>query len=735
MIRVVLGLFLWSVAPVYAEPIAIRSGEHPGFSRLVLTVPPEANWQVSESETGYVFDIPGWSEGFDTSAVFDFVPRRRLRELSSEPSRLNLQLDCDCLVIATRHRENFVIVDIADPIEPKESERAATVENPSLPVGGSTTIDLVAPSVSEVLESVTVTEVSDQTNDPDIAAVEDPEDPAAPLSLDRTELIEGFSRAAGLDLLSPADREEWSSFFDTENTDIDQPRTELAEPESVAEPEPMDLRAQDRIRIRSAVDLAVEQSEGPTPRRPASCIRDAEWALSTWGTDEPYSTQLQKARSVLVSDLDDVDARAALSFARLHLYFGLGAEARQAARVFGLSEKQAQIVRFLANTVDGRAPDGALLPTGAHECGPFQLFWSVHSEAYSSPLSDDETAEITALFFEFPPHLKKILGPQLIISLNRRGDDVSASVIATSINRAGSHPASEFAAVISDPTRSDRVSRLSTIANSGGENAPVALALYLEALAQENKTPSDSDILLAESYVAQLQGTAEASDLSRALVRGYALADRFDEAMDLLSGLSDEYAPTYTSYILLSVANSERPAAVVNAVLRMLEDDLFEITAQEETASVTARLINMGLPDLTAKVISKSPHREFLEADRIRLNIQLSQYEIAEAQLERFDGREKSNLELELALRRGETRSIPRRLVERSAENQDFIPAWISETYDLLPPDDIRRQAADMLQDESGVLNSERPLASATTQIERSMKSRDVITALLEATE
>ena len=99
-----------------AETIVTRSGEHDGFSRLVMRLPDGVKWSLNQSGRTASLKIDSPSAVFDTSRVFDLIPRARLQQLSQAgPGRpLQLQLGCECDIRTNLQSDGYLVVDIRD---------------------------------------------------------------------------------------------------------------------------------------------------------------------------------------------------------------------------------------------------------------------------------------------------------------------------------------------------------------------------------------------------------------------------------------------------------------------------------------------------------------------------------------------------------------------------------------------------------------------------------------------
>ena len=109
-----------------AETIVARSGEHDGFSRLVMRLPEGAQWTLNQSGRAASLKINSSTAVFDTSRVFDLIPRDRLERLTqSGPGQpLRMELGCECEIQSYLQSDGYLVVDITD------NRSAAAPSNP-----------------------------------------------------------------------------------------------------------------------------------------------------------------------------------------------------------------------------------------------------------------------------------------------------------------------------------------------------------------------------------------------------------------------------------------------------------------------------------------------------------------------------------------------------------------------------------------------------------------------------
>lgn len=135
MIRIIFYIFL-SLSPgmLHAETIVVRSGEHADFSRIVLQLSSPVEWVFGRVDGGYELRSDAYDTVFDTSTVFDLIPKTRILAVSSPgPGRLFVSVSCNCAGDAFEIRNGRIVLDIKDG-QPDEVSRFETVM-PTLATG------------------------------------------------------------------------------------------------------------------------------------------------------------------------------------------------------------------------------------------------------------------------------------------------------------------------------------------------------------------------------------------------------------------------------------------------------------------------------------------------------------------------------------------------------------------------------------------------------------------------
>jgi hypothetical protein len=193
MIRQALFFWLTFSAMAAAAPIKVETGEHPGFTRVVLDFGHPVAWQVGRTERGYGLRLDGEAPEYDTTESFKPLSANRITALSIDPDShvLNLGVGCTCYAIPYEFREGIVVIDVRDGVAPQGSSFEAALlpsEMPPapLPVPTNTSYNWQATALAEIGAAPHSQEVP--------AAIIDAADPK--LAALRDDLINQLSRGA-----------------------------------------------------------------------------------------------------------------------------------------------------------------------------------------------------------------------------------------------------------------------------------------------------------------------------------------------------------------------------------------------------------------------------------------------------------------------------------------------------------------------------------------------------------
>ena len=442
-----------------ALSLQVRSGEHDGFSRLVIDLPDGADWMLGRSSAGYEFRILAGGSTFDLTDVFTRIPRSRLADLTAAGDGLLLSVAPDVHAKAYETADKRVVIDIADgsapegspferPVDRASSAASATepargpapaTDEPPIATGASLAATLsFRPKANDAASLpiywrnlADIDESADQGAGPVAAghatatpaAAQDPvlplvfaQEPPALLSVPRPEILSveddlrrQVSRAAAQGLAEPRPG----------NQPATQARAPKADPTTPKALPATAEKADDRDRIAYHAETSMDRDARDNPNaRPVTndgqtCLKDEALNIRSWGTGEPATTQISVARNGLTGEFDRPVSAAVRNLARLYLFFGMGAEARQTITAFNLMADDTDVLLDLGAVMDGlpvRSESPLLAMNG---CETVVALWSFLATEDKKHQAKASIPAILRGFSGLPAHLRLQFGGRL----------------------------------------------------------------------------------------------------------------------------------------------------------------------------------------------------------------------------------------------------------------------------------------------------------------------------------
>ena len=480
MTRWLLGFiagFAASISTAFAQnALSVRSGEHDSYSRLVIQAS-DWEWELRQSGRRATLRMAGWKSGFDTSGVFDRIPRTRLLSLKSDDlpggSVLELNLACDCEVRASMEGA-YIVLDVVDPTEPTDEtvterpKKAAQADSeepqpprsrpvtpePSVdpdppPPDDDTKLASTPPSQDRLAEWLAqrletaaargLVDLDDEVGSPSEGR------PAAPPEMDEahTEQVE----AAG----SPGEPAVPASRLEPQTRDLDdlERLTEQLNQSLGGLGNEGEADQSVRISIPEAVPVedqaavVVEKDDAPqTGLDPEHCVADHHLRFDNWIQPGSIVRQISDLRRDLLHEFDTPDPRVALDLIHIYLANGMGLEAKSVVESLAPDFEQRDLLLELAEVVEGQPyrPEGVL--QHAIGCQGRIALWRTIAVDRGEALPVDEVQQIIGYFSDLPIETRRIVGPRLSRSLLNRTQIEAAKRVFALVERApGAHGA------------------------------------------------------------------------------------------------------------------------------------------------------------------------------------------------------------------------------------------------------------------------------------------------------
>ena len=582
MIRIlgyILGLALMPQV-LFAEVITVRSGEHAGFSRLVMQFPEKTDWVFGRSERGYEFHVPGEDMHFDTSAVFQKIPRQRIASVKSGNGYLRLTILDNVHADVFELREGRVVIDIKDgapdassefeqplidhvnddetvlsPLEGGEGKDAVSVPvAPDIIISGEGDDGFISAAGEWVSDEELIgggdrnfpldggsfqkNEASNALLDAEDAFSENLDDVS---DLERR-LLEQIGRAVSQGLLEP----EVSQADRAENGTIE-PQEEAVSADSgnretiISEEDTVELS---HIHIQSSIDRerggAAELQIIEGGRH--ICLDDRQVQISQWGRAVEDGQSLSHLRTKILGEFDRPDPEGIRDLARYYLYMTFGAEAKSVLRDFGVKVEGHDILWAMADIMDQGFTEVSSPLSHQFQCDTSVALWSVLSKKALDPDEDYNMNSILSTFSALPPHLRRHLGPMLSDRFLAIGDVESVQHIQNAMLRVNErqNDALDFLnaqlALASGDLKFGE-DELKAIIAKNGPDAPEALVKLIQLQAVNGQEVDENIAGTVEVLAVEFRGDPFEEKLQEAEILAQIYSGKPDIAVDKIFAL------------------------------------------------------------------------------------------------------------------------------------------------------------------------------------------------------
>ncbi len=683
MKKLVLLVFLLFSQPLAGQQVvSVQSGDHEGFSRLVLRTDPSADWEVIETPGRAELRFSGQEMGFSTGRVFDRISQDRITSVAGEngdgDSSLILELACKCEVKSFAFEARYIVLDIydgpeLDPVDLVEAENqwqpdALPFVQPPPGQAQVTTYAMTESPAQPILLPDPIPARESVESEPDMVTLETPEPP---------DTVAAFEDMAGAvigdmasDLEAPDDPEMLARIEEAQNQLLaqltlaaDQGLVEFVpKPVEVAEapapePEPLEETPEapmvvdqgllQQLSVRTAYEHATEDALAEIVNQFAmpQCLEDEEFLMESWSDGSGFSNQLAALRSQLLGEFDEPDVEVTEDIVQLYLRFGLGAEARLVLSEAEIEVERSEIYLDLANILENEPEnvEGAIL-LGAG-CGGAHEMW--HLSAGLGDYQIIDPLAITDIFSVYPIEVRTLIGPPLAEAFIRRGQVEAGHLVLEIVRRAEGEVtiAQQLAEARVLEAQADTIAATDIyrkLAKSNDTLAPEALIAYARLLLASGK-PVPASLLVDLEGSAFFYRNTERSDplrlweiRTRAAVEGdvFALrqiAETKDERPHLLSELQHVAAEIFEQSSAAKLGDYAY-AEMVFEYAALLDQGASGDTARLKIAQ---EMMDIGLPETALDVLSPNLERPVTETEIIvaAAHVQLFQPEEALALL------------------------------------------------------------------------------------------------------
>ena len=626
MTRFALIIALLWLLPNHAmgQAVVIRSGEHDGFTRLVVPIGAERSWVHEQQDRRHKLTFAPPIQNYDLSDVFTRIPRNRLVNIGQSDG-LELSLACDCEVRLFRFRDRFLVIDIADSDTMNTRSNLRTVRPTFRP-----TIDVQRPVPRRTAEPVGLPNPFDRpqlslsTEElPPPAATTPPEIDGAALNNAADHLAEQMARALATGLLEAAPGQPLSAGDPLQSTAVEQAASDRANasnleeafmPPAISTTDPGPATPGIALRAETAFDT-IRQGLGAaiSAQPPLSCDPETELAISTWSNGLGFEQEIGWLRAQIYDDRDQLIPDAVIDLARFYIYYGFGAEAMfWLHQLPSAPETELAIARYLNDE-----PGSAFSPIETMAaCNGMELLWRYLDDPNTTQLSTETLGPVFQAFTRLPAELRDILGPELARRLQEDGEIDTAQDVRNVVARGGRLTESRQLLLDMDlgqhAAPDNAITSLEDAMHRESSSIPDAMLHYLRVHRDENSVVPIEQLIAADALLREASDLPEQGGLWHEMVFANARADRLGRALDLLdqtndstlkqSVLTDLFASFLgrnddASLMILAAARADRWHRLANTMQLRRE--------------ISGRFLSDGLPELAFRI---APRGQPIEA-------------------------------------------------------------------------------------------------------------------------
>ncbi len=696
MKQLIIVALILSASPLAAQQVVpVQSGEHNGFSRLVLRIDPSVDWQVDTRRGMAAIRFPDQVLDFTTARVFDRISTDRIAGVKAAQldggAELQLELDCKCEVKAFAFNDNYIVVDVFDgpPLDPIESTATTAqwrpdslpfIQPPNAPTRFTAFVMAQAPQQPTLLPDPPKQPPAESMPESATLAMPQAPDMVAEIAGASTEArppakenvvsdMEAMAGAVVADMnveVTAEDNPEMRARIEEAQSQLLAQLTRAAdqglvnfvpapvpvaevlpepEPMPIPEPEPapIDPELMQQLSARTAYSQGTEDALTEIVNQFAmpQCLDDAEFSMEGWGGEGGFSSQLAALRTGLLGEFDTPDAGIANQIVQLYLRYGLGAEARLVLRETGVVLENAALYADMAALIENEPArvSGPVLKGAG--CGGAHEMWYL-----AAGLGDYQVLEpltITDIFSDYPIEVRALIGPPLAQAFIKRGQVNAGHVVLEIVRRAesGVTPAQRMAEAQvmeaqGDLSRAADVYRVLALTN--GENAPEALIAYARVMLAGNEALPETLLVDLESAAFFNRDTEFADPLRlweikvRAEVAGAdAALAQINEMLSKRPDLSTDLTEITTDIFSNSSAADIGDYAYAQMVLQF--SDMLDQGPSGDAArlKIAEEMAAIGLPETALDVLSPNLARATAEARYVQAAAYVQLFEPGQA--------------------------------------------------------------------------------------------------------
>jgi hypothetical protein len=712
-----------NASPASARSVEVTSGEHDGFTRVVLNFGQALDWKFGRILDGYRFRPVDQTADYALDPVFEKIGKSRLAAISEnlETSELDIGFACACHAIAFEFRPGIIVIDLRDGPPPNGSsfENALPELNISpappqtpQPAEGSSQVQPLAYnwlnrfSPAAVQSATMATEIASPSLAPPPSSIPD----LQPL---RDQLLRQLSRGASEGVI------------------------ELALPEP---PSPVPPKADvDAARVALGELGSVTVQTARTPDQPIGaegtlCISPEKLSFADWAKDwdglSSATEILAQDMNKLVGEFDLPDPDSVSRAVKARLFMGFGVEARQILTSFPIESEDQAVWTGLSYLLDGEEdPSSPFL--GQAQCATPAAMWAVLADSSLTSATQINTDAVVLAFSRLPPHLRKLVGPRLIERFVSMQDDAAARNLRDAVLRAsGQMPAdlsvaeARIALAQGDPSKAE--AHLEGAVTGVSFSSAQALISLVDARIAQDLPVEVQTVGSLSAMLDEMRGTEIEPEIRSALIRAEAAAGNFETAFAKLVD-----SPTQAPKVWRALAKLGPDSTLLEYTVptpNPFPNNLDTVTVN----GIAERLLGLGLPKSALEWIENSSEPDQLRAAQAHLALRDGQSALAI--LEQMTTEPALILKAQAQRLLGDAAAAAETLAQAGQESARLSALAQAKDWASLaqePASNWAALAADLDQNAVELSQNIGPLASGQALAQQSAKTRAEIEKLL----
>ncbi len=777
-----------------AQTVRVSSGDHAGFSRLLLHFDAGGDWEFGKVSGGYEFRPSSRVGSYELGSVFDLISRDRIAQVSDRgDGRLFLKVDCDCHGDAFDLRGGQVVLDIKDGPAPNPAsafERTlaqlpgSDEPLPAIPappprpphIGASAAaaviadragLPLLSPRGPGPLEGWSIHGgpqpplfVQPQTaapSDEPMPASDPPAQdtliPSPRIAEAESALLAQISRAAAQGLLE-ANLDELERDVNLATTPVSRRTVEIPaappeKPKGLLPPEEI----QAHLSVETAVDraAAADMGAGANTDDGRPCLDPKYFDIAAWGgPGEPSGDDLGLYRGRILGEFDIANGEGVTRLARHYLYMTFGAEAKALIGRHSDDVVRGDLLTIMADVMDTGQSEHAEMLVDQMACAGPTALWAVLAQPRLSATQTINTEGIALSFSALPLHLRRHLGPGLAEKFLDIGEISKAENIRNAIARGGDAPtgrAEALSARIDLETGDPKAAgdRLEAVIQADDEALGPALLRRIELALSNGEAPSPEQIGLLESLAFERRSSPDAAPFLAAAARAHAMASDFSAAFGRIAefghvpGVEPAAVDDLTGEVLLRLGDNAAADTFLKLALPRL--DFATGLAAAERHRIAERFLDLGFPAPARRLLGASAEMP-TAGDRVlfaKAAVLEEHPEIAIGYLAGLESEDALRTRAEALERAGDYAGALRAYGALGDVGAESSVAWRGGLWEELSQiaDGPMQEAARLMahMDDPPSTNELAPLARAGALVDQSRFARTLITDLLRTIE